>query len=433
MHVPDTLGIEVDLDDKFYQFVFAGWQGGSVWSSKAEPFGPVRGLPIGRLDVGTTVEFGELDRENRVVRIICPLDGWMCLNDGNGEGEDFFDSDSLVVKAVYSGPVQLWNQQHLEHAIEPGHRIVAVNGVRGGAKQLTQMLQSNEDNLLRLQIRRPCSAKSFDKRIHHPVGMVRFLQSPAAAPSPIVHQNSKLPAEAQRSSEAGPEARERAALAEMRARDAELVRVQADLQRERERSDALGMRHAVLAEEHATTTETLRSQLEDEASRRREHQEAEESLRKRAARVSDLETERRGEMEQSAREKALLVEKAEAMRMRAARAEQLHARMKEDLERAAREKAQHLESAEAMRRHAATVELDAEERMAKMRSELEQAAREKALHSQTAEDFRSSSSMADPPAMRTELGEQMRGVAHDRRAGHDVRHGHGDHPGSHTF
>jgi len=47
---------------------------------------------------------------------------------------------SLIVETVADGPVAEWNQAHPREELRPGDRIVAVNGMRGGASELLQKL-----------------------------------------------------------------------------------------------------------------------------------------------------------------------------------------------------------------------------------------------------------------------------------------------------
>lgn len=174
VHCP--LGLSVEDDAALHQLVYRGRRGGSVWSHRE---GMGRDQPSDRLAVGTTVQFEEVDRSLGVVRIVHPVSGWMYMKDGDEDDDDdgdddsemwvdgeesrkkaheFFDSDSLVVTAVASGPVKSWNEQHLDRVVEPGHRIVAVNGVSGGAKKVQVALTTGRwldaEGVLTLQLSR---------------------------------------------------------------------------------------------------------------------------------------------------------------------------------------------------------------------------------------------------------------------------------------
>jgi len=47
---------------------------------------------------------------------------------------------SLIVETVLDGPVAEWNQAHPREELRPGDRVIAVNGMRGGASDLLQKL-----------------------------------------------------------------------------------------------------------------------------------------------------------------------------------------------------------------------------------------------------------------------------------------------------
>merc|ERR1712129_292223 len=62
-------------------------------------------------------------------------------------------STSLVVEAIFDGPAAEWNRAHPESEVRRGDRIVAVNGISGGSRELLRRL--SEDSTFALLISRP--------------------------------------------------------------------------------------------------------------------------------------------------------------------------------------------------------------------------------------------------------------------------------------